>query len=135
MTGTVSITATMLGTFQQSTLRIEVDVSESRIRDSLLYPKQFRQWLGGQRFSTGLPEKLQPGTVFTSWIGPIAIHHHVEVAKPNALRTLLSQGIDGFHQWYWGEGWVQSCLEGVTILPINLGHTLSLLHLRHFLTH
>ena len=124
----------MLGTFQKSTLRIEVNVPELKIRDSLLYPEQFCQWLGSQHFSAGLPEKLQPGIVFTSWIGPIPIYHCVEVVEPNALRILLSQGIDGFHQWHWGEGWVQSCLEGVTILPINLGHTLSLLYLRHFLT-
>jgi len=45
--------------------------------------------------------------------------------------SLLSQGIDGFHEWYWGEGWVQSRLEGVSILP-NLGQTLNLLRLRQF---
>jgi len=38
--------------------------------------------------------------------------------------SLLSQGIDGFHEWYWGEGWVQSRLEGVSILPLNLGRSI-----------
>jgi len=45
--------------------------------------------------------------------------------------VLLSQGIDGFHEWYWGEGWVQSRLEGVS-MPLNLGQTLNLLRLRQF---
>ncbi|MEG5215625.1 hypothetical protein QUB48_07680 [Microcoleus sp. ARI1-A5] len=38
-----------------------------------------------------------------------------------------------FHQWYWGDGWVQSRLEGVSLLPLNLGQTASLLRLREFL--
>jgi hypothetical protein len=80
-----------------------------------------------------MPEELHTGFQFTTWTGPISIHHQVEVAKPNCLRLLLSGGIDGFHEWYWGEGWVQSRLEGVSILPLNLGQTLNLLSLRHFL--
>jgi hypothetical protein len=123
----------MLGTFQQSNLRIEIEASEQQIRDSLLCPVQFRQWLYPQSFSAGLPEQLYPNLIFTSWIGPVAIQHHVEVAEPNELQMLMSQGIDGFHQWYWGEGWVQSCLEGFSLLPLNLGQTLSLLRLRQFL--
>lgn len=123
----------MLGTFQQSNLRIEVDASEQQIRDSLLSPAQFRQWLAPQTFSAGLPEHLQKGTVFTSWIGPIAIRHQVDWLEPNGIRLLMSEGIDGFHQWYWGDGWVQSSLEGVSLLPLNLGQTLSFLRLRQFL--
>lgn len=123
----------MLGTFQQSNLRIEVDASEQQIRDSLLSPAQFRQWLAPQTFSAGLPEYLQKGTVFTSWIGPIAIRHQVDWLEPNGIRLLMSEGIDGFHQWYWGDGWVQSSLEGVSLLPLNLGQTLSFLRLRQFL--
>jgi len=78
-----------------------------------------------------MPEQLHQGLTFTSWTGPVAIHHQVEVATPNCLRLVLSQGIDGFHR-YWGEGWVQSRLEGVSILPLNLGQTLNLLRLRQF---
>jgi len=87
-----------------------------------------QQWLWPQRFAAGCQN---------SWIkdsftrtGPVAIHHQVEVATQLST-SLLSQGIDGFHEWYWGEGWVQSRLEGVSILP-NLGQTLNLLRLRQF---
>jgi hypothetical protein len=123
----------MLGTFQQSLLRIELAASKNAIRDSLLHTSKLRQWLGYQRFSAGLPEKLDSGLTFTSWVGFIAIEHQVEVAQDNCLRLLLSQGIDGYHEWYWGEGWVQSRLEGISVLPINLGQTISLLSLRQFL--
>lgn len=123
----------MLGTFQQSHLRIELNASEADLRASLLCPGQFRKWLWPQQFSTHLPDKLQPGTRLTSWIGPIAIQHYVEAADAHHLRMILSQGIDGFHEWHWGEGWVQSRLEGISALPLNLGQTLSLTRLKQFL--
>lgn len=123
----------MLGTFQQSNLRIEVDASEQQIQDSLLCSAQFRHWLAPQTFSAGIPEYLQKGTVFTSWLGPISIRHQVDQVESNSLRLIMSQGIDGFHQWYWGDGWVQSSLEGISLLPLNLGQTFSLLRLRQFL--
>ncbi len=123
----------MLGNFQQSQLRIEIEASTDAIRDSLLHPVQLEKWLLGQHFAPGMPEELLPGFQFTTWTGPVAIHHQVNIVKSNCLRLVLSGGIDGFHEWYWGEGWVQSRLEGVSILPLNLGQTLSLLSLRHFL--
>jgi hypothetical protein len=123
----------MLGTFQQSQLRIEIAASAQAIHDSLLHPAQVEKWLLGQRFASGMPEELPPGYQFTTWTGPVQIQHQVDVAKPNCLRLLLSGGIDGFHEWYWGDGWVQSRLEGVSILPLKLGQTLSLLSLRQFL--
>lgn len=124
----------MLGNFQQSQLRIEVEASETTIQDSLLRPVQLQQWLWPQRLSAGMPEKLHQGLTFTSWTGPVAVHHQVEVVTPICLRLLLSQGIDGFHEWYWGEGWIQSRLEGISVLPLSLGQTLTLLRLRQFLT-
>lgn len=123
----------MLGTFQQSSLRIEINATEQALRDSLLRPHQLRQWLP-QKFSDGLPEELQVGTTFTSWLGPIAVQHQVDRVDSTCLRLLLSQGIDGFHEWHWGEGWIQSRLEGISLLPLNLGQTFSLLRLRQFLT-
>lgn len=123
----------MLGNYQQSQIRIEVDASFSAIRDSLLRPTALEKWVPTARFATGMPEELHSGLEFTTQTGPLSIHHQVDVARPNCLRLLLSQGIDGFHEWYWGEGWVQSRLEGVTILPLSLGQTLSLLSLRQFL--
>lgn len=123
----------MLGTFQQSSLRIEVNAKEADIRDSLLRPIQLQKWLWPQQFGPGLPEQLQPGLSFTSSLGLVKIKHYVDVSQPHCLRLLLSQGIDGFHEWYWGEGWVQSRLEGISILPLNLGQTISLIQLREFL--
>jgi hypothetical protein len=123
----------MLGTFQQSQLRIEIKASADAIHDSLLRPEKLQKWLLGQGFSPGMPEKLTSGLEFTTWTGPVQIHHRVDVVKPNAVRLLLSGGIDGFHEWYWGDGWIQSRLEGISLLPLNLGQTLSLLSLRQFL--
>ena len=123
----------MFGTFQQSNLRIEVEASEATIQESLLRPRQLQKWLWPQQFSPGLPEQFQVGISFTSSLGPIVIHHAVDVAEPNCLRLILSQGIDGFHEWYWGEGWVQSRLEGISLLPLNLGQTATLLRLKNHL--
>lgn len=123
----------MLGSFQQSNLRIEIDASAQQIADSLLVPAQFKQWLFPQTFSDGLLDRLHTGLVFTSWIGPVSVQHQVDRVDANELQFLMSQGIDGFHQWHWGDGWVQSCLEGVSLLPLNLGQTLSLLRLKQFL--
>jgi hypothetical protein len=123
----------MLGTFQQSNLRIELNASQQKIADSLLCPAQFQKWLFPQTFSKGLPDRLQAGTLYTSWLGAIAVQHHVESADEHGMRLLMHQGIDGFHEWHWGEGWVQSNLEGVSLLPLNLGQTLSLLRLKQFL--
>lgn len=123
----------MLGSFQQSVLRIELDASAQQIRESLLRSDQFCRWLAPQTFSQGLPATLYTGLTFTSWVGPVSIQHQVERAEEDGLRFLLSQGIDGYHDWSWGEGWVQSRLEGVSLLPLNLGQTLSLLRLKQFL--
>ncbi|KGF73464.1 hypothetical protein DO97_18240 [Neosynechococcus sphagnicola sy1] len=125
----------MFGNFQRSYLRIEVQASQQHLRDCLLCPTQFQQWLWPQHFSPGLPEQLSLGVSFKSWLGPITIHHTVDWVESNSLRLLLSQGIDGFHEWYWGDGWVQSHLEGISLLPLNLGQTASLLRLRQFLRH
>jgi hypothetical protein len=125
----------MFGTFQQSSLRIEVTASGQTLRQILTQPAKLQQWMAPIRLSPGLPEQLREGLTFTSWTGPIAVQHSVELLESNRLRLLLSQGIDGFHEWHWGEGWVQSRLEGISLLPLNLGQTLSLLQLKQFLAH
>ena len=124
----------MQGTFQQSQIRIEVEASEKKLRDSLLETSKLSEWLWFRRFSAGVPETLHSGLAFTSWVGPVAIGHQVEIVSDRCLRMLLSQGIDGYHEWYWGEGWVQSRLEGISLLPLNIGQTVSLLSLRQYLT-
>jgi len=122
----------MLGKFQKSVLRIEINAPASLLHNCLLDTSKLSKWLWMQRFSTKLPEKLHSGLVFTSYIGPVAVEHQVEIATDNCLRMLLSKGIDGYHEWYWGSGWIQSRLEGISLLPLNLGQTLSLLSLREF---
>jgi hypothetical protein len=123
----------MFGTFQHSSLRIEIPATEHALRQGLLHTASLQKWLFPQRLSTGLPEELIAGLTFTSWLGPVAVQHQVVQVEANSLRLLLSQGIDGFHEWHWGEGWVQSRIEGISLLPLNLGQTLSLLRLRQFL--
>jgi hypothetical protein len=124
----------MFGNFQQSQLRIEIEASQQAIEDSLLTTQHLRQWLWPQTLSADLPEKLHEGLTFTTGFGVIPVEHKVLIANHHCLRLLLSQGIDGYHEWYWGEGWLQSRLEGISLLPLNLGQTLSLLRLRLFLT-
>ncbi|ERN41618.1 hypothetical protein KR51_00018440 [Rubidibacter lacunae KORDI 51-2] len=124
----------MFGTFQQSHIRIEIEATAAAIRDSLTRPSCLQEWLWPQRLQADLPERLHPGLHFTSWLGPVAIEHDVEVVTDLALRMLLNKGIDGFHEWHWGDGWVQSRLEGISLLPLNLGQTLSLMKLREYIT-
>ncbi|NJL84605.1 MAG: hypothetical protein HC890_19810 [Chloroflexaceae bacterium] len=123
----------MLGKFQQSHLRLEIPATKEAIANSLLVPANLSQWLWFFGFPPGLPEKFQPGFTFTSRLGPLAVHYCVEVAAEDCLRLELSGAIDGHHEWYWGNGWVQSRLEGISLLPLNLGQTASLLSLREFL--
>lgn len=123
----------MIGTFQQSRLRIEVDAAAGHIQASLLQPDQFRQWLWPQRFEVGLPDTLQANLVFHSYFGPVEIRHEVQELSQNHLRLILSGGIDGFHEWYWGDRWVQSQMEGISALPISLGQSLVMVRLRKFL--
>ena len=121
----------MLGSFQQSNLRIEVNASEKKIEDSLLESDRLKQWMWPQ--FTSLSGKLKPGDTFISSIGLVEIEHQVEMVDDSYLRLLLSKGIDGFHEWHWGEGWLQSRLEGISVLPLNLGQTFSLFRLRQYL--
>jgi hypothetical protein len=123
----------MLGHFQSSQLRIEVPASEVMLRDSLTRPALLRQWLWPRQLPANLPSQLYAGFTFIANLGPIQIEHYVEQAETHYLRLILSQGIDGFHEWYWAEGWVQSRLEGVSLLPLKLGQTLTMLKLRLFL--
>lgn len=123
----------MLGTFQQSTLRIEVNASAKTIRESLLESDRLKQWMWPQNF-TSLSGRLNPEDNFISSLGFVEIEHQVETVEDNCLRLLLSKGIDGFHEWHWGDGWLQSRLEGISVLPLNLGQTFSLLRLRQYLS-
>lgn len=123
----------MFGTFQQSQIRIEVSATAKTIEKSLLYPEQMVKWLWYQRFTSGLPEKLYTGLKFTSYTGIIPVDHEVQLVNDNCLRLILSNGIDGYHEWNWGDYWLKSCLEGISILPLNLGNSLALFSLKNYL--
>ncbi|HSM83085.1 MAG TPA: hypothetical protein VLS96_15450 [Nodosilinea sp.] len=123
----------MFGTFQHSHLRLEVDATQGQIQASLAQPRQFGQWLWPQRFSQGLPGELHSGLSFNSYLGPVEIHHEVQQVNDHSLYMVLSGGIDGFHEWYWGDQWVQSRLEGVSVLPLSLGQSLAMFRLRQYL--
>ncbi|WP_204103441.1 MULTISPECIES: hypothetical protein [Spirulina sp. CCY15215] len=122
----------MFGNFQKSCLRIELEASAKIIGESLLRPENFRQWLFPQQFEEKLPDQLASGMTFTAKTGLITVEHHVDMVSSECVRLLLHQGIDGYHEWYWGEGWVQSRLEGISLLPLSLGQTFALLRLREF---
>ncbi|MEM7727019.1 MAG: hypothetical protein AAF208_11710 [Cyanobacteria bacterium P01_A01_bin.45] len=124
----------MLGSFQKSQLRIEVTASAKTIKESLLYSDKLQKWMLSGKFSSIIPSQLHSGLIFDTKFGPISINHKVDIATDNCLRLLLSQGIDGFHEWYWGEGWVQSHIEGISTFPLSLGHTANLMSLRNFLS-
>lgn len=123
----------MLGKFQQSNLRIEVEASQSLIGEYLIHPRKLREWMLIGQFSQGLPEKFVPGLSFTSNLGISKIGYKVEIANDHCLCFILSQGIDGYHEWLWGDGWVQSSLEGISLLPLNLAQTGTLLVFKEFL--
>ncbi|AFZ45730.1 hypothetical protein PCC7418_3620 [Halothece sp. PCC 7418] len=122
----------MFGTFQQSHVRIEVNASAQAIKEGLLQPEKLRQWLFPQQLSPGLPNELQSGLTFTTRTGLITIKHEIETLTDTCLCLLLSEGVDGYHEWCWDEGWVQSRLEGISVLPLNLAQTANLLRFRQF---
>jgi hypothetical protein len=123
----------MLGNFQRSELRIEVPATSMTIRDRLLSPSALKKWLFPQQVNFSGSDLLAVGTKFETSFGPLMVKSQVDRVNAQCLRLLLSQGVDGYHEWYWGEGWVQSRLEGVSLLPLNLYQTATLLRLRQSL--
>jgi hypothetical protein len=120
----------MLGNFQRSELRIEVPATASTIRDSLLSPPALTKWLFPQRMSFPNQDLLAVGFQYRSTFGPIVVEYIVDRVDSQCLRLLLSNSIDGYHEWSWGEGWVQSRIEGISLIPLNLHQTTTLLRLR-----
>lgn len=137
----------MFGTYQRSNLRIEVAASAEKISESLTEPERLKKWLWPQQISLATDNaavnnwsassasvsKLSVGQTFESTLGLAKIGHQVEKLSPQGIRVLLSGGVDGFHEWQWGDGWVQSRLEGVSLLPLNLGQSVSLFRLKQYL--
>ena len=134
----------MFGTYQSSRIRIEIQASAAQIAASLTEPEQLRKWLWPQQIELSRTAKgwskdsaslsrLSVGQEFSSALGLLKVNHQVEMLAPNGIRFVLSGGVDGFHEWQWGNGWVQSRLEGISLVPLNLGQTLSLVRLRSHL--
>jgi hypothetical protein len=73
---------------------------------------------------------LAVGFQYRSTFGPIVVEYIVDRVDSQCLRLLLSNSIDGYHDWSWGEGWVQSRIEGISLIPLNLHQTTTLLRLR-----
>ena len=136
----------MFGTYQQSKIRIEVAANAEQIAQSLTQLDTLRRWMQPQQIygvSVGtLKTPLTVGQSFKSAVGLSPsiklefghIEHQVELLTPNGIRFLLSGGIDGFHEWQWGDGWVQSRIEGISLLPLNIGQTLALTRLKQYLS-
>ncbi len=122
----------MFGNFQQSEIRIEVKAPAKVITHSLLKREEIIKWLPQHRFNDKFPQELTTGAEFISWVAAIPVKHYVQISNQQCLRFILSQGIDGYHEWYWGDNWIQSRLEGISCLPLNLGQTFALLSLRQF---
>lgn len=132
----------MFGTYQQSSLRVEIAASSEKIAQSLTELESLRRWMQPQQIygvTIGtLKSPLTVGQSFKSAVGFAPslklelsqIDHQVELLTPDGIRFVLSGAIDGFHEWQWGDGWVQSRLEGVSLLPLSLGQTLSLTKLK-----
>jgi hypothetical protein len=123
----------MLGNFQRSELRIEVPATASTIRDRLLSPPSLTKWLFPQQLTFTSQNLLTVGTKFEAAFGLIVVKSQVDRLNSQSIRLLLSQGIDGYHEWSWGEGWVQSRLEGISLVPLNLYQTATLLRLQRSL--
>ncbi|MCS6941384.1 MAG: hypothetical protein RML10_07025 [Geminocystis sp.] len=122
----------MWGRFQQSELRIEISATEKRLRDSILRVEQLQKWF----FPLNIIEKkegkeeLSSGDKFTFKIGLLEVENCVETINSNCIRIILSGAIDGYQEWCWGDGWIQSRLEGVSLLPLSLAQTFNLLRLK-----
>jgi len=138
----------MWGTYQKSSLRIEIAAGSDDIRRSLVALSELRKWLKPQQIrmsessvslvdeslvDESLVDELSVGQSFESALGPLKIQHEVEMLSEDGIRFLLSEGVDGFHEWQWGDGWIQSRLEGVSLLPLSLGQTASIVRLQHYL--
>lgn len=125
----------MLGKFQKSELRIEVKATEKVFRDCLLDVNKLKCWFFPLKFDQNSAEKLSLGNSFSFYLGLIEIKNKVDFIDSNCVRLILSGGIDGYQEWSWGDGWIQSRLEGISALPLNLGQTLNLLRLKSFATY
>jgi hypothetical protein len=120
----------MLGNFQQSQIRIEVAANSATIRQQLLSPAHLRKWLSATKLTLEGDDLLQVDRTFAIEVWPVRVTHKVSKVTDDSLRLCLSEAIDGYQEWYWGDGWVQSRLAGVSLLPLSAIQTTNLTRLR-----
>lgn len=113
----------MFGEFQQSTVRIQVAADAPTLRRCLTEFVLIRKWAWAQSFPGSLPEQMHEGLEFDSYFGPVRLGHRVAELSDTTLELVLWGGVDGRSRWYWGDGWVQSTVEGVSLIPLGLGQT------------
>ncbi|MBE9221240.1 hypothetical protein IQ215_00880 [Cyanobacterium stanieri LEGE 03274] len=122
----------MLGKFQSSQLRIEIEAGENILRQSILEVDSLKRWFFPLGLDKQLSSSLTKGARFKAYVGLAEINHEVKCIENNCICFILSGAIDGYQEWCWGDGWVQSSLEGVSLLPLKLGHSFNLFKFREF---
>jgi hypothetical protein len=120
----------MLGNFQQSYLRIELAATASAIRQQLTSTARLRQLCAPGKLSPSSDASLKSGDRFTLTLGWLEIVQEVDWSDERGIRLLLHSAIDGYQEWSWGDGWVQSRLTGISALPLHSLQTWSLLKLQ-----
>lgn len=122
----------MLGSFQQSTLRLEVDAQAEALRRCLTEAELLRQWMWPQQLEPGIPEQLEVGVIFESHVGLLTTGHRVDHCGEGRLQVVMWGAMDGLSEWVWGNGWAQLRVEAISLLPVAAGVWLSLRQLQRF---
>jgi hypothetical protein len=125
----------MFGNFQQSHLRIELSATAQEIGQQLGFADGLRRLLAPSQVSLTGREQLRLGDRFTATFGWVTVEQQLAVVRDRGLRWLLHGGIDGYQEWSWGDGWVQSRTEGISVLPLTALQTLQLIQLQQALGH
>ncbi|MGK7911041.1 MAG: hypothetical protein AB4050_06080 [Synechococcus sp.] len=124
----------MFGRMQTATVRVAVDASAAQLQQYLTESALLRQWVWPQQLEAGGPDRLSEGTEFYSCLGPVRIGHQVRSLDVDRLELALWGAIDGWNEWRWGDGWVQLHVEGVSLLPLDIGLNVALRSLQRFVS-
>lgn len=121
----------MFGNFQQSHIRIELSATAQAIGQQLGYGDSLARLL----LPNNLPlltdrQPLQVGDRITATWGWLKLEQQVSQVGDRSLRLLLHGSIDGYQEWSWGDGWVQSGTAGVSVLPLTALQTWQLIQLQ-----
>ena len=131
-TGKTEVRRKMFGRMQVATVRVAVDVSAEQLSRYLTDTTLLRRWVWPQQLEAGGPEHLSEGAEFYSRWGPARIGHQVRALGNDRMVLALWGAIDGWNEWRWGDGWVQLHVEGVSLLPLQIGLNVALHSLQRF---